>query len=419
MNDKQMKKRFRPYDWIMQGICWLFSMTSVVVLTILILFLFRKGLGRINLALLTDNYKSETVMTELTEGKPGDFPAPEEMDPEAFYSKKYGIALKDTLDKHNSKTTQVTYLHPDSPLQNCVVTTAGANKGAVIPPEEGLIMKKMTYLTEMGKEGTVGPLGRKDAEQSIKDLDSVAAQVTGYQGQTRGGGIRGSLIAGVMLIALTLVIVLPIGISAAIWLHELAPKNRFTELIRSGVDMLSGVPSIVFGLMGMTMLYPITQLMGIGGQSIVLGSLTMAVILLPLVIRQTEESLKTVPVSERMGSLSLGASMTQTIMKVVLPQAMPGIITACLLSISRIIGESAALVYTIGTAVSDHPTYDKGATTPALMIWKVMSGEQPDFELASAISIVILVIVFVMNISTRIIMNRLSQPKGSKKKKEA
>ena len=170
--------------------------------------------------------------------------------------------------------------------------------------------------------------------------------------------------------------------------------------------MLSGVPSIIFGLMGMTMLFEITRLFGITEQSIVLGALTMSVVLLPLVIRQTEEALKTVPVSMRMGSLSLGASRTQTIFRVVLPQALPGIVTAILLSMSRIIGESAALIYTMGTAIVDHPQLHRGATTLALHIWKVMSGEQPDFQMAAGISIVILGMVLFMNLITRLLLRR-------------
>lgn len=412
-------KHFRPYDFFMQGLCWLLSAVSVFMLGTILVFLLVKGLGLVNWNLLTHNYKSETIMTVIEEGEPGDFAKPEDLPEDSYFSSKYGIALKDTLDKNKAAVMVVVHLDENSPFQESKITTAGALQGTVRAPEVGLTIKKIDILKEDGSKGHVGPLARTNAEESVRIMDEESSSVVGYFGLTQGGGIRGSLIAGLMLIAMTLVIVLPIGIAAAVWLHELAPKNKWTQMIRSSVDMLSGVPSIVFGLMGMTMLYPLTGLMGITGQSIVLGALTMSVILLPLVIRQTEESLKTVPVAARMGSLSLGASDTQTIWKVVLPQAMPGIITACLLSISRIIGESAALVYTMGTAVSDYPSYDKGATSPALMIWKVMSGEQPDFELASAISLVILLIVFILNIATRIIMNRISKPKKAKDGKKA
>lgn len=135
----------------------------------------------------------------------------------------------------------------------------------------------------------------------------------------------------------------------------------------------------------------------------------MAVVLLPLIIRQTEESLKVVPSDLRYASLSLGATQTQTIFKVVLPSALPGILTASLLSISRIIGESAALIYTMGTFISDKPQLDQGATTLAVQIWSLMSGEQPNFELSSTISIIILMIVLSLNITVKLISYRLNK----------
>lgn len=131
--------------------------------------------------------------------------------------------------------------------------------------------------------------------------------------------------------------------------------------------------------------------------------------LLPVVIRQTEEALITVPDSLRMGSLALGATKTQTIFRVVLPNALPGILSAALLSVSRVIGESAALIYTMGTAVSDNPTWTGSGTSLALQIWSVMSGEQPNFALASAISILILVVVLALNITVRVISKQLNK----------
>lgn len=212
-----------------------------------------------------------------------------------------------------------------------------------------------------------------------------------------------------MVIGVSILIALPIGISAAIYLNEYAKKTKVTKLMRSSIELLAGVPSIIFGLMGVSVLFPITKAVGINTVSVLLGGLTMAVMLLPLIIRQTEESLKVVPDGLRFASLSLGATQTQTIFKVILPSALPGIITATLLSISRIIGESAALIYTMGTFINDAPRIDQGATTLAVQIWSLMSGEQPNFELSSTISIIILVMVLILNLSVKFITYRLNK----------
>ena len=133
-----------------------------------------------------------------------------------------------------------------------------------------------------------------------------------------------------------MLIALPLGVASAIYLHEYAPKNRFTALIRSAIEMLTGVPSIIFGLMGVVVLFPITQLFGATTSNILLGSFTMSIILLPTIIRSTEEALIVVPQSLRDASLSIGANQSQTIFKVVLPCAIPGILTGVLLSLSLI-----------------------------------------------------------------------------------
>ena len=138
----------------------------------------------------------------------------------------------------------------------------------------------------------------------------------------------------------------------------------------------------------------------------------MSVILLPIIIRSVQESLKTVPNSLRMASLSLGATQTQTIFKVVLPSAISGILTATLLAISRVIGESAALIYTMSTFVNDAPTYKTGGTSLAVHIWSLMSADQPNFELASAISIIILLIVLTLNLLVKTISRRYEKKLG-------
>ena len=235
-------------------------------------------------------------------------------------------------------------------------------------------------------------------------------------GVATGTSISALFIAGIipgLLIALSLLIALPIGISTAIYLNEIARKNKVTHFMEISIELLAGVPSIIFGLMGVVALYPVTAFFKIEGLSILLGALTMSVILLPIIIRATQESLKVVPDSLRMASLSLGATQTQTIFKVVLPSATSGILTATLLAISRVIGESAALIYTMGTFVNDSPTYKTGGTSLAVHIWSIMSSDQPNFELASAISIIILLIVLILNLIVKAISYRYQKMIGA------
>ena len=180
-------------------------------------------------------------------------------------------------------------------------------------------------------------------------------------------------------------------------------------LLRSGIETLTGVPSIVFGLMGVTVLFPVTQVFGATTTSILLGGLTMAIILLPTIIRSTEEALLVVPQHLRDASLSVGANQSQTIFKIVLPCAVPGILTGVLLGIGRVIGESAALIYTMGTFINDSPTLLSQGTSLAVQIWSIMSGEQPNYELACAISIIILVFVLILNFAVKVISKRFSK----------
>ena len=143
--------------------------------------------------------------------------------------------------------------------------------------------------------------------------------------------------------------------------------------------------------------------------SILLGGLTMSIILLPTIIRSTEEALLVVPQHLRDASLSVGANQSQTIFKIVLPCAVPGILTGVLLGIGRVIGESAALIYTMGTFINDSPTLLSQGTSLAVQIWSIMSGEQPNYELACAISIIILFFVLILNFAVKIISKRFSK----------
>ncbi|MGN1278217.1 MAG: ABC transporter permease subunit, partial [Candidatus Onthovivens sp.] len=140
----------------------------------------------------------------------------------------------------------------------------------------------------------------------------------------------------------------------------------------------------------------------------------MTIILLPIIVKTTSESLSTVPSNYMNGSLALGASKTQTIFKVILPNALPGILSSTLLSIGRIIGESAALIFVMGTSIEDSINIFSGATSLSLHIWSITKSENPNYEIASAISIIILLLVFAMSVSVKIVNYRVMKKRGIK-----
>ena len=158
----------------------------------------------------------------------------------------------------------------------------------------------------------------------------------------RAGGIFPAIVGTLYLVAGAILIALPLGVGAAIYLSEYTRGGRVTRAIRTGVDLLNGTPSIVFGLFGFAFL---VLALGIG-VSLLAGQITLALMVLPTIIRTTEESLKTVPLSVREGSLALGATKWQTISRVVLSPATPGILTGMILSIGRAAGETAPILFT-------------------------------------------------------------------------
>jgi phosphate transport system permease protein len=158
----------------------------------------------------------------------------------------------------------------------------------------------------------------------------------------RSGGIFPAIVGTLYLVAGAIAIALPLGVGAAIYLIEYTREGRVTRLIRTGVDLLNGTPSIVFGLFGFAF---IVLYLGIG-VSMLAGQVTLALMVLPTVIRTTEESLKNIPGSLREGSLALGATKWQTISRVILPPAVPGIVTGAILSIGRAAGETAPIMFT-------------------------------------------------------------------------
>ncbi len=399
-----MKREIK--DKLLEGITYIASALSVLVLGAILFYLLTNGLHLIDWHLLSSNYYSSTANASVINDY--EYVPMSDYSGEGIYSAKWGIAVEDITTSHNEDEISVVYVDPNSPFNHMESTVAG-EEGKASSLSEGSLIKNIYYINENGETKFLSRVQMGDAAKLIGILDDQATGIVSCNFQSLGGGIRGSIITTLYLIAVSLLISLPIGIASAVYLHEYAAKSRINALIRQGIDTLTGVPSIVYGLMGVTVLFPITQLVGATSTSILLGGLTLAIILLPTIISSTEEALIVVPQSLRDGSLSLGATKSQTIFKVVLPCAINGILTGVLLGIGRVIGESAALVYTTSTVINDYPNLLSQGTSLSLMIWTIMSGEQPNFELASAISLIILAIVFVINIIVKIIGKRLAR----------
>ena len=215
-----------------------------------------------------------------------------------------------------------------------------------------------------------------------------------------------SIVTTLMTVALSLLVAVPIGICTAIFLNEYAKKNNvFIKIIRGAIDLLNGVPSIVYGLFGMITFVALIK----GRSTIMAGSLTVGIMLLPTIVRSTEESLKSVQDSLREGSFALGAGKMRTIFKIILPSALPGILSAIILSMGRVISESAPFIYTMGSVISAIPTgyFDSNATL-AVALYR-LSGEGWYVNEAYATAVVLIVLVLALNFLAELIAGKLNK----------
>jgi phosphate transport system permease protein len=203
------------------------------------------------------------------------------------------------------------------------------------------------------------------------------------------------------IVALTLVIAVPLGVGASIYLAEYARDDWFTRVVRFGVEALAGIPSIVFGLFGFALFVIALGL----NFSILSGSLTLACLCLPVIIRTCEEAIKAVPVKLREASLSLGATKWQTITKVVLPAALPGIITAIILTVGRVVEETACLYVTMGGSSNMPTSIWSNARTLSLHLY-YLAMETRAINKALATGVVLVLIIVVINFVTRWLTTR-------------
>ncbi|WP_195608242.1 phosphate ABC transporter permease PstA [Intestinimonas butyriciproducens] len=221
-------------------------------------------------------------------------------------------------------------------------------------------------------------------------------------------GILPDILNTLYIVIATLVIVLPLGVGAAIYLTEYARNRKLVTVIEFATETLTGIPSIIYGLVGMLIFTPLL------GKSLLAGALTLVIMTLPTIVRTTQESLKTVPASYREGALGLGSGKWHMIRTIVLPCSIDGIVTGCILAIGRIVGESAALLFTAGFAHALNGFFtgltSSGATlTVALYVY---AKEQGEFEVAFAIAAILMILTLIINLFANFVGKKLKRRQG-------
>lgn len=389
-------------DIAIKSIIYLATGITLSVLLFIIGFIFVKGIGAINWNFISRDYNEKVFYAFVENTQVPLTIEPKVMENKNTYDKKYETPLEapDYAENIGATITKVhyqyystdreqfvfTYIEKDSSLHNAV-----QSNGASVNISTDYILQSVN--------------GTDLAGLSTNDVKTLINDQTGQlklKVVSPGGGIKSNIITTLYMIFLSLLVALPIGIFGAIYLTEYAKAGKVVNIIRFAAETLAGIPSIVFGLFGMAFFVVALKFQ----ISLLSGSLTVAIILLPVIIRSTEEALKTVPMAFRQGSLALGATKLQTIFKVVLPCAVPGIATAVLLSIGRVIGESAALLLTAGTVAQIPGTLLSPGSTLTVQAYYVAK-EEGNIELACAIGIVIVVIVIILNILSRIASDKL------------
>ncbi len=245
----------------------------------------------------------------------------------------------------------------------------------------------------------------------VRGLPQVSWQLLStVQSSLKGNfGILGNIINTIYIIVITLIIAAPIGIGSAIYLNEYAKPGKMVRTIEFTTEILSGIPSIIFGLFGMVFFGMTLKL----GYSVLTGSFTLTLMVLPLITRNTQEALKTVPDSYRSGALGIGATKWYMIRTILMPSAAPGILTGVILSIGRIVGESAALLFTAGSGFQlPKNLFGKlFESSGTLTIQLYLSMQKAKYDQAFGIAVVLLIIVLGINLLTRFLTNRFDVTK--------
>lgn len=371
---------------------------TVLILVIIIGFIVIKGLPGITPEFLTHQYEDKTTYVTAgtyMEPQPGD---------DAYYVNTIGatLAVKDghvvlkSLDKY-------------SPLKNAVDGT-----GTVYEVKKGdIIIKCGDYDVDKAYEEAV-PSGKMKEEEFLGEVKQTIEGMKDSSCRLKvvrpGGGIVPMVVTTIYMILLSIAIAAPIGILAAIYLIEYAKPGKLLTTVHFATQNLAGIPSIIYGLFGSLFF---VQIMGMQ-YSILAGAMTVSIILLPTIITTTEEALKAIPKGYRESSLGLGATKLQTIRHVVLPNAIPGILVAVLLSIGRVVGESAALLLTAGTVAQIPKALFGNSASGATLTIKAytLMKEENNLTYACAIGIILLIIIILINAASKCVTRSLLKRQG-------
>ncbi len=391
-----MKNR-KLKDKILNGFIYLSVAFTVGILVIIIGFIFIKGYKGINIDFLTNSYEDKTNYVTVDLGG-------NNKSTDKGYISKLGIIL----DFDNKNNLYIKEIDKDSPVKNA------------------LTIQKKAYSIKVGDQLTkIGDYNVKEAvrkeskngelisETKAKIIIDVKNEIEINNSSTCklkvvrvGGGIIPMVVTTLYMIVLSLIFAAPIGILSAVYLNEYAKQGKLVNIIRFAVKNLAGIPSIIYGLFGALFF---VQICGMK-YSILAGSLTVSIILLPTIISTTEETLKSIPKSYRESSLGLGATKLQTIFKVILPNGIQGILVSILLSIGRIIGESAALILTAGTVASIPTALTGSGASGATLTIKAytLMKEENDIQTACSIGIILILLIVILNITSKLIVNKFT-----------
>lgn len=372
-------------DGIAKIVIYIATTLTVLTLLVILAFVFYRGLPGVNLQFLTRMWDDKTTIVIAEKDEPSTTTT------DLNYVPSLGIYLE--LEEGNVVVADV---EGNSPAQNTVNKIGDSYK-----------VKKYDIIER------VGDTDIRKAESIDQAITAIEREDSSLELKVRrpGGGIVPMLVSTVIIIIATLIVALPIGVGAAIYLNEYTKPGKILKTIRFAIQNLAGIPSIIYGLFGMLFFVQFMNMQ----YSVLAGSLTLSIMLLPTIISTTEETLKEVPDSYRQGSYGLGATKLQTISRIILPSALPGILVAIILSIGRIVGESAALIWTAGT-VAQIPSalFGSGAASATLttkMFWEIQ--EASNIDSAAAIAVVLIVLVIILNLVSKLITKKFMDKTGT------
>lgn len=380
--NKLNNRKFK--DGILKGLIYLSTAATIAILVVIIGFILYRGLPGINIGFLTHQWDDKTTFVNVTANGGST----------AGSDENYVSSLGITIGEKNGNIT-IESIDNNSPVKN-----------AVDMKKNSYAVKKGDIITKVGSDSLEGMTTEQAAELMNAATGTVRLKINRL-----GGGIIPMLVSTIYIILLSLIIAAPIGISSAIYLNEYAKPGRILRVIRFAIQNLAGIPSIIYGLFGMLLFVQIFKM----EYSILAGALTLSIMLLPTIISTTEEALKEIPKAYRESSFGLGATKLQTISKIILPGALPGILVAIILSIGRIVGESAALIFTAGT-VAQIPSALVGgeasaATLTTKMYWLIK--ESGDLATAASIAVVLLILIIALNVASKMITRVFLRKKGT------